>query len=81
MRVLSFVVIAVLVLGSAGYLLKGALFREPPAPIAGNVTEVAADMSGFDKKEITVKAGVPVTVRLILGSGVAAMGLLILATV
>jgi heme/copper-type cytochrome/quinol oxidase subunit 2 len=63
-RFLAFVVIAVLVLGVAIYFLKSALFREAPASLAGGVTEVAADMSGFDPKEIMVKAGVSVTLRL-----------------
>lgn len=32
--------------------------------MAGNVIDVAADMAGFDQKEIRVKVGEPVTVRL-----------------
>jgi hypothetical protein len=32
--------------------------------MAGNVIDVAADMGGFDQKEIRVKAGQPVTIRL-----------------
>jgi heme/copper-type cytochrome/quinol oxidase subunit 2 len=32
--------------------------------MAGNVIDIAADMSGFDKTEIRVKVGEPVTIRL-----------------
>jgi len=64
LRSIGFVVVVLVVLGSAGYLLVGALFKPAPPPMAGNVIEVAADMSGFDKTEIRVKAGQPVTVRL-----------------
>jgi heme/copper-type cytochrome/quinol oxidase subunit 2 len=32
--------------------------------MAGNVIDIKADMSGFDQKEIRVKAGEPVTIRL-----------------
>ncbi len=64
MRVMTFAIIAVLVLGLAGYLLVSA-FSAPELPkMAGNVIDVAADMSGFNMKEIRVKAGEPVTVRL-----------------
>ena len=59
-----FVVIVVSVLGLAGYYLKSAFFRPPPEPIAGNVIDVEASMSGFDKTEIHVKVGEPVTLRL-----------------
>lgn len=59
-----FALIVVGVLGLAGYYLKSALFRPPPDPMAGNVIDVAADMSGFDMKEIRVKVGEPVTLRL-----------------
>jgi len=59
-----FAVIVFGVLGLAGYYLYSAFFRPTPPPIAGFVIDVAADMSGFDKPEIKVKAGEPVTVRL-----------------
>ena len=59
-----FAVIVVGVLGLAGYYLYSAFFQPAPPPMAGNVIDVAADMSGFDKPEIKVKAGEPVTVRL-----------------
>lgn len=59
-----FAVIVISVLGLAGYYLKSAFFRPPPEPIAGNAIDVQASMSGFDQKEIRVKAGQPVTIRL-----------------
>ncbi len=59
-----FAVVVVGVLGLAGYYLKSAFFRPAPAPMTGNVIDVAASMSGFDKTEIHVKIGQPVTVRL-----------------
>lgn len=59
-----FVVIVIGVLGMAGYYLKSAFFRPPPEPMAGNVIDLEASMSGFDKTEIRVKVGVPVTIRL-----------------
>ena len=59
-----FAVIVIGVLGLAGYYLKSAFFRPPPEPMAGNVIDVTASMSGFEKTEIRVKAGEPVTIRL-----------------
>ena len=59
-----FAVLVVSVLGLAGYYLKSAFFRPPPAPMAGNVIDIQASMSGFDQKEIHVKVGQPVTLRL-----------------
>jgi cytochrome c oxidase subunit 2 len=59
-----FAVIVIGVLGMAGYYLKQAFFRPPPEPLAGNVIDVAASMSGFDQTEIHVKLGQPVTIRL-----------------
>jgi len=59
-----FIGIVIGVLGLAGYFLKEALFRPPPPAMAGNVIDIKADMSGFDKKEIDVKVGEPVTIRL-----------------
>ncbi len=59
-----FAVIVVGVLGLAGYYLKSAFFRPPPEPMAGNVIDLEASMSGFDQKEIHVKLGQPVTIRL-----------------
>ncbi|NOH02621.1 MAG: cupredoxin domain-containing protein [Chloroflexi bacterium] len=59
-----FAVIVVGVLGLAGYFIKEAFFRPSPEPMAGNVIDVEASMSGFDKTEIRIKVGEPVTVRL-----------------
>ena len=59
-----FAVIVIGVLGLAGYYLKSAFFRPAPEPMAGNVIDMEASMSGFDKKEIRVKVDQPVTVRL-----------------
>lgn len=63
-RSIIFSVLVVGVLGLAGYLLKEAFFKPAPPPMAGNVIDVKADMAGFDMKEIRVKTGQPVTVRL-----------------
>jgi len=63
-RIFVFSVIIVGVLGLAGYYLKSAFFRPPPEPMAGNVVDLEASMSGFDMTEIRVKVGEPVTVRL-----------------
>ena len=63
-RSTAFTVIVVGVLALAGYFLKEAFFRPPPAPMAGNVIDVEASMSGFDQKEIRVRVGEPVTIRL-----------------
>jgi cytochrome c oxidase subunit II len=59
-----FAVIVISVLGLAGVYLVKAFSRPAAEPLAGNVIDVAADMSGFDQKEIRVKAGEPVTIRL-----------------
>ena len=63
-RSLIFAVIVVGVLGLAGYYLKSAFFRTAPEPMAGNVIDLEASMSGFDKTEIRVRVGRPVTIRL-----------------
>lgn len=63
-RLLVFAGIVIAVLGMAGYLLKPVLFRTPLPPMAGNVIDIAADMAGFSTKEIHIKAGEPVTIRL-----------------
>jgi len=64
MRVTTFVVIGALVLGAAGYLLAEAFWKPELPRMAGNVIDIAADMSGFTRKEVRVRAGEPVTVRL-----------------
>lgn len=63
-RTVVFSIIVVGVLGLAGYYLKSAFFRPAPPPMAGNVIDITGGMEGFDKTEIHVKAGQPVTVRL-----------------
>jgi len=63
-RKVIFTVVVVGVLGLAGYYLFTAFFRPAPPPMAGNVIDVAAAMDGFDKPEIRIKAGEPVTIRL-----------------
>lgn len=55
--------ISIIVLAAAGFLLYKALYI-PPLPDAANVIDMTADMSGFSEKEIHVKVGQPVTVRL-----------------
>ncbi len=64
LRVFAFVVIVVGVLGLAGLLLYSGFAQPQLAPLVGNVIDVAADMSGFNKDEIRVKAGQAVTIRL-----------------
>ena len=59
-----FAAIVIGVLGLAGYYLKSAFFRTAPEPMAGNVIDLEASMSGFDKTEIRVTVGQPVTIRL-----------------
>lgn len=59
-----FGVIVITVLGTAVYLIKEAFFRPPLPAMAGNVIDLKADMSGFDQKEVHVKIGQPVTIRL-----------------
>ena len=63
-RSVIFAVIVVGVLGLAGYYLKSAFFKPAPPPMAGNVVDIKADMGGFDQKEIHLKVGEPVTIRL-----------------
>ena len=64
MRARTFAVISVLVLGAAGYLLFKAFWKAELPPMAGNVIDIAADMGGFNRSEVRVRAGQPVTVRL-----------------
>lgn len=63
-RTATFAVIVLGVLLLTASLLIQAFFRPGPAPMAGNVIDVEASMSGFDQKEIHVKVGEPVTIRL-----------------
>jgi cytochrome c oxidase subunit 2 len=62
-RILAFAVVALLVLGAAGYLVAAAFSPRTPPP-AANVIDISADMGGFSRSEIRVKAGQSVTVRL-----------------
>ena len=64
MRAATFSVIGVLVLGAAGYLLFDAFWKPALSRMAGNVIDISADMGGFSRKEVRIKAGEPVTVRL-----------------
>jgi heme/copper-type cytochrome/quinol oxidase subunit 2 len=63
-RATTFLVIGALVLGAAGYLIFKAFWKPELPPIDGNTIDIAADMAGFTRKELRVKAGEPVTVRL-----------------
>ena len=63
-RAVAFAAIVVVVLSVAGALLISAFSRPALPPMSGNVIDIAADMGGFDKKEVHVKAGQPVTIRL-----------------
>src|SRR3990172_3877480 len=64
MRAATFVVLGVLVLGAAGYLLFDAFWEPELSRVGGNVIDISADMGGFSRKEVRIKAGEPVTVRL-----------------
>lgn len=63
-RMIVFAGVVVVVLGLAGYYLVQAFSRPDLQPMAGTVIDISASMSGFDMKEIRVKAGEPVTIRL-----------------
>jgi heme/copper-type cytochrome/quinol oxidase subunit 2 len=60
---IGFLGIAVVVLSLAGVFLFNAFYK-PPLPVAENVIDISSDMDGFDKEEIRVKVGEPVTIRL-----------------
>jgi len=62
-RTLAFAAIATLVLAMAGYLLVTAFASRTP-PAAANVIDIRADMGGFNVKELRVRVGQPVIVRL-----------------
>jgi plastocyanin len=63
-RKVIFSVLILGVLGLAGYFLVSAFFRPAPPALAGNVIDIKADMAGFDQKEVHVKVGESVTIRL-----------------
>jgi len=62
-RAMVFGLITVIVLGVSVSLLVSAFSPKTPPP-AANTIDIAADMSGFNMKEIRVKSGQPVTIRL-----------------
>lgn len=63
-RMIIFAGVVLSVLGLASYYLVQAFSRPDLQPMAGQVIDISADMSGFDMKEIRVKVGEPVTIRL-----------------
>lgn len=63
LKAAAFVVVATTVIGLATYLVGPWSAVEKPAA-ASDVIDVAIDMQGFDKPEIRVQAGEPVTLRL-----------------
>lgn len=63
-RKAAFALVVIAVLSLAGFYLQQAFFRPAPQPMAGNVIDLEADMSGFNQKEIHVKVGQAVTIRL-----------------
>lgn len=63
-RAALFFAIAALALGGAGFLLWDAFWKPELPPLSGKVVDIAADMGGFSRKVVVVKAGEPVTVRL-----------------
>ncbi len=62
-RAIAFGLITVIVLGLSISLLVSAFTPKTPPP-AANTIDLTADMGGFNMKEIHVKAGQPVTIRL-----------------
>ncbi|CAG0937696.1 Nitrous-oxide reductase [Thermoflexales bacterium] len=62
-RAIAFGLITLTVLSASIGLLISAFSPKTPAP-AANTIDIAADMSGFNLKEIRVKAGQPMTLRL-----------------
>ncbi len=56
--------VTIVVLGLAAVLLFNAFYKPPLPAAADNVIDISADMSGFNKSEIHVKIGEPVTIRL-----------------
>lgn len=63
-RAITFALIVTIVLGLAGYLLASSFSRPALEPVAVDVIDIAADMGGFDRQEVRVKAGEAVTIRL-----------------
>lgn len=63
-RTATFVAIAIASLSLAVYLLKPAVFGRTGPPADAAIIDVSADMGGFNRSVIHVKAGKPVTIRL-----------------
>ena len=63
-RALAFGAVVIVVLAVATSLLVSAFSRPALPALAGNVIDISADMGGFNKQEIRVKVGQPVTIRL-----------------
>jgi len=63
LRIFTFAAIVVVVLGTAGYLLVNAFSPRTP-PTAANTIDISAAMNGFDRSEIRLKVGQPITIRL-----------------
>jgi cytochrome c oxidase subunit II len=59
-----FGVLVIGILSLAGFYLFKAFYHPALPQLAGNVIDLSASMSGFDQKEIHVKVGQPVTIRL-----------------
>jgi cytochrome c oxidase subunit II len=62
-RATGYLLAAVIVLGSATYLLASAVAPRV-VPATTDSLDIVASMSGFSQNEVRVKRGVPVTIRL-----------------
>ncbi len=60
----TYLTVAAGVLSLAAYLVNPAIFGRKGPPPDSAIIDVSADMGGFDRSVIRVKAGEPVTVRL-----------------
>lgn len=58
-----FAVFTIVVLSVAGLLIFNSFYKAP-LKTANNVIDISADMGGFNLKEIRVKVGEPITIRL-----------------
>lgn len=63
-RVITFSIVVFAVLGLAASLLIPAFSRPVLPAMSGTIIDIAADMGGYDKQEIRVKVGKPITIRL-----------------
>jgi cytochrome c oxidase subunit II len=64
LRTVAYTIVAGSVLAFAVYLWVAAFTPPKLVPLAGNVFDVMANMAGFDQRELRVKPGEPVTIRL-----------------